>query len=153
MEKETQFSSYIWKFRSHVWRLYGLLIYWEAFPLIWLCNRSHLNFLIYAGNFVFDFYQWNMLTLSYIICISFWLLHALLCQIHHVEYKLSTGHVLDCPFNNNILRHMINEFVQSFARGHLKSTLSQYWLYRYVWKQTLGTVLYICDLCNEFVLK
>ncbi len=31
------------------------LIYWEALPKVWLCTRSHLNFLIYEENFSFLF--------------------------------------------------------------------------------------------------
>ncbi len=31
------------------------LIYWEALPYIWLCTRSHLNFLIYEENLVLVF--------------------------------------------------------------------------------------------------
>ncbi len=33
------------------------LIYWEAFPHIWLCNCSTLNFLIYGEKIDFLFYQ------------------------------------------------------------------------------------------------
>ncbi len=32
-----------------------LVIYEEAVSQIWLCNRSHLNFLIYEENFIFFF--------------------------------------------------------------------------------------------------
>ncbi len=34
--------------------------YEEALPHIWLCNRSHLNFLTYEENLLFFFYQWTV---------------------------------------------------------------------------------------------